>query len=466
MDGSTQSRLSSFSRRVWGMRSGWLISLFALLVMSAASAQAAPVALTFGQSLIALNGPWKFRTGDDPHWTNPDADDGGWETVDLTPQPGAHDNDVGLKDWVPGWSSRGHRGYVGFAWYRMTVRVNEPGSDALWLVGPADLDSAYQLYFNGHLLGGIGDFSRNPPTVVSIQPRLYALPRSMWNIKDGHWTGIIAIRVVLERGALTRTPSAGGIHIAPLLGREDAARDHYRLQWLQLAEGYAVDAAEPVAFLLLAIMALSLMPFDPDDRFYPWLAAALVLLAAARANQPLYFLAQIETMREFGFWRVVVIDALTFAAWTMAWRAAFRQESSRWVAVGSAVLAVIFMIARLLTLSMFFPDMPHAVVVVLADVLQFTRLGFLFLLLYLAVRGVMDRVPGIWFGLAAFLSVAVGLFAPEVSALGVPGIWFPFGVGVSRTEYAYAALVVAMFFYLLQRLWAYAPAARRRGNSA
>jgi hypothetical protein len=285
----------------------------------------------------------------------------------------------------------------------------------------------------------------------------------MWDIKDGHWTGVVAVRVVLERGALTRTAAAGGIHIAPLLGHEDAARDRYQLQWLQLVEGYVVDAVEPVAFLLLAIMALTLMPFDPKDRFYPWLAAALVLLAAARANQPLYFLAQIETMHEFGFWRVVVIDGLTFAAWAMAWRAAFRQQSSQWVAVASAGLAALYMIARLLTLAMFFPDVPHAVAAVLANVLQFTRLGFLFLFIYLAVRGVMDRVP--WLALIAFLSVSVGLFAPELSAIGMPGIWFPFGVGVSRTEYAYAVFVVVMFFYLLQRLWAYAPTARRNGNS-
>jgi hypothetical protein len=447
------------------MRAGWRILVFALVALSAAPAAAAPVTLTFGQSLIALNGPWQFRTGDDPHWANPAADDSRWETADLTPAPGAHDNDVGLKDWVPGWSARGHRGYVGFAWYRMTLRVNEPGSDALWLVGPADLDSAYQIFFNGHLLGGIGDFSRSPPTVVSIGPRLFALPRSLWAIKDGRWTGVIAVRVVLERGALTRTSDAGGIHIAPLLGHEDAARNHYRLQWLQTVEGYAVDAVEPVAFLLLAIMALTLMPFDAKDRFYPWLAGALVLLAAVRANQPLYYLAQIETMREFALWRIVVIDALTLAAWTMVWRAAFRQVSSRWIALAAAMLAAVFMVARLLTLSMFFPDVPHAVVAVLGNVLQFTRLGFLLLFIYLAVRGVMDRVPAIWLAMAAFISAAVGLFASELSALGVPGIWFPFGVGVSRTEYAYAVFVVVMFLYLLQRLWAYAPAARRSGNS-
>jgi len=444
------------------MRSGWLLAVFAVFVLSAASASAAPLSLSLGQSVIALNGPWKFHTGDDARWADPVANDSSWEAVDLTPAPGAHDSDVGLKNYVPGWSAKGHRGYLGYAWYRMTVHVAEPGGDALRLVGPADVDNAYQLFFNGHLIGGIGDFARKPPAVYSIQPRLFKLPRALWTVKDGQWNGVVAIRVVMERGSLVRSQSdSGGIHIAPLLGSEKGAGDHYRMQWLQMIVGYLVDAVEPIVFLLLAVMALSLMPFDPEDRFYPWLAAALVLLAAARANQPIYFLAQFETMHAFGFWRIVVIDALTFLAWTMAWRAAFDPQSSRRVVWVSGIFAGLYAVARLLTLSMFFPDMPHAVVSVCVTTLQIVRYGFLLLWLYLAVRGVMDRAPGIWLGLAAFFCIVIGLYAPELSIIGVPGIWFPFGVGVSRTEYAYAAFDVVMFFYLLQRLWAYAPTARR-----
>jgi hypothetical protein len=444
------------------MRSGWRLAIFILFVLNAISASAEPVFLSLGQSVIALNGPWKFRTGDDARWADPVFDDSNWENVDLTPTPGAHDSDVGLKNYVPGWSTKGHRGYLGFAWYRMTLRVAAPNGDALWLVGPADVDNAYQLFFNGHLVGGIGDFARNPPAVVSIRPRLFKLPRALWTVKDGQWTSVVAIRVVLERGSLVRSQSdSGGIHIAPLLGSEKGAGDHYRMQWLQMVEGYAVDAVEPIGFLLLAIMALSLMPFDPKNRFYPWLAAALVLLAAARVNQPIYFLAQIETMHEFAFWRLVVIDALTFAAWTMAWRAAFDPQSSHRSVWAAGILASLYAVARLLTLSMFFPDIPHAATVTLANVLQLTRFGFLLLWSYLAVRGLMDRAPGIWLTFAAFFCIAIGLFAPELSMIGVPGIWFPFGIGVSRTEYAYAAFDVVMFFTLLQRLWAHAPTARR-----
>jgi hypothetical protein len=39
--------------------------------------------------------------------------------------------------------------------------------------------------------------------------------------------------------------------------------------------------------------------------------------------------------------------------------------------------------------------------------------------------------------------------------LHVPGIWFPFGTGVSRTEYAYAAFDVALFVLLLHRIYTF-----------
>jgi hypothetical protein len=51
--------------------------------------QAQPIVL--GDSTVTLNGPWKFRTGDDARWADPAFDDSAWENVDLTPSPGAND---------------------------------------------------------------------------------------------------------------------------------------------------------------------------------------------------------------------------------------------------------------------------------------------------------------------------------------------------------------------------------------
>jgi hypothetical protein len=76
-----------------------ILCLLALCPFLAASAApAADARITIGQAVVALNGPWKFHTGDDPKWAEPAFDDSAWETVDLTPPAGARDNDVGAAE--------------------------------------------------------------------------------------------------------------------------------------------------------------------------------------------------------------------------------------------------------------------------------------------------------------------------------------------------------------------------------
>lgn len=127
-------------------------------IYSAAAPPAVPVRL--GQSLVMLNGPWRFHTGDDPGWVNPDFDDSSWESVDLTAQLGAHDNDVGLTRYVPGWGARGHGGYSGYAWYRLRVSATASGEEELALAGPPAGDSAYEVFVNGQPLGSAGSAAR------------------------------------------------------------------------------------------------------------------------------------------------------------------------------------------------------------------------------------------------------------------------------------------------------------------
>jgi hypothetical protein len=443
------------------MRQLVLLALVAGLQFTAPTAYAAD-SIDLGEAVVALDGPWRFHTGDDPRWAAHDFDDSKWEAFDLTPAPGSHDGDVGLKNYVSGWAAHGHRGYDGFAWYRMAISVNGANHKELYLVGPAAVDNSYQVFFNGHLVGGSGDFSTTPPSIVSIQPRLFALPRAWWMEDAGRLSGVIAFRVFMLKG-LASSAEGGGIHIAPLLGNAKGAGDHYKLAWLQTFEGYAVDAAEPFVFLALAVMALCLVPFDRVERFYPWLAATLVFLAAARANQPLYFLGQFETIREFLIWRLALMDALILGAWTMAWSACFGLDKVRWIRAAAAILAASYLIARLFSSSLVFPELSAGVTHAFASIQQYVRYTFLLLSIYIFYRGVLRRERGDWIALGALLSGAIGVFSSEVSRLGVPGIWFPYGVGVSRTEYTYLVFDVALFVYLVARLWRFVP---RRSSHA
>ena len=413
--------------------------------------------ITFGPAAVALNGPWKFHVGDDLSWANASLDDSTWETIDLTPLPGAHDGDQGLTNYADGWSARGHRGYDGFAWYRMKVRVADSGADTLWLAGPALVDNAYELFVNGHFIGGIGDFSHTPPRIFGIHPRLFALPRELWVEDRKELSAVIAMRVASLKGISAPT-NGGGVHIAPVLGTEVGVRDHYRLQWLEKAEALAVDAAEPVFFLLLAALALSMLPFDPKDHFSVWIAVVLALLAATWFNQPLFWIGRFETLQDFVLWRATIVDGLTLGAWIMAWRAAFGLGQARWIAIACAALTVLFLLVRPLSTPLLLPNLPPEVITVAAAVIRVIRLGFLLLLIVTIVLGYSHKAT--WALLLTVLAGSISIFAREVRQIGVPGIWFPYGVGLSLSECANAAFGSFLFIYLLRRLWYFVPAVR------
>ena len=102
----------------WMNRFRCLFSLLAcLLIGPPAHAQSAPAQpmshVTLGPSVVPLYGPWKFTLGDSPIdpatnaplWAQPNFDDSGWETVDLTPN-GLLDPLGGFSDYVKGWTGR------------------------------------------------------------------------------------------------------------------------------------------------------------------------------------------------------------------------------------------------------------------------------------------------------------------------------------------------------------------------
>jgi len=52
-----------------------------------------------------------------------------------------------------------------------------------------------------------------------------------------------------------------------------------------------------------------------------------------------------------------------------------------------------------------------------------------------------------------FASIVAGLFGGELlDPIGVPGIWFPFGIGVSRTQYIYAIVIPLLAFLIVRTL--------------
>ena len=417
-----------------------LVPCLCFLTVSLAAVSAAPsTPVSPGFSRPELDGPWKFHLGDYPAWASPAFDDSGWETVDLTPPPGARDADVGLTGYVPGWATRGHRAYAGFAWYRLRLVLPDSERQNLALTGPPAVDSAYQIFAEGRLLGGCGHFSGSTPVAFSVLPRLFPLGGA-----SHQKSMLLAVRVWMGPWGLA-DPAGGGMRIAPALGPAASIQLLYDRQWRQTFLGYIVEVVEAAAFLLLAFFAWTLR-----ERMAPvlaWLTAALIFTALYRANQAIFFWFQFESVQDFELVSVVLLIPLALAAWTGTWLAVSGRRSRAHLAF-LVFLTSLYVLAQFLSRSWFHGDFSAAAVAWIHLLGRSVRWIFLGLTLYLAWFALRRKVPRKLLFLAALVLAAVGQFAAEISTVGVKGIWFPFGVGVSRSQFAYAlcALLLSLFF--------------------
>jgi hypothetical protein len=55
--------------------------------------------------------------------------------------------------------------------------------------------------------------------------------------------------------------------------------------------------------------------------------------------------------------------------------------------------------------------------------------------------------------LVTLASIIVAFFGSELlDPIGIPGIWFPFGIGVSRTQYVYAIAIPLLAFLIVRTM--------------
>ena len=152
-----------------------------------------------GKGLAPVDGSWQFHLGDDPSYSSPTLDDAegnnGWErlTTDKT------------------WGAQTHPAYVGYAWYRRHIHVQpavgETPDMAMLL---QRVDDAYEVYWNGRL---IGSFGKLPPYPVHYyHPPAQTL--GLGPVTDG----VIAFRVWKAPLNSFDSDQLGGFYFPPVIG--------------------------------------------------------------------------------------------------------------------------------------------------------------------------------------------------------------------------------------------------------
>ena len=426
-------------------------TLFLVFILSArgplraqtAPANAAPI--LFGHSVVALDGPWKFHIGDNPQWAEPNFDDSQWETVDLTPRPGVADPFTQDPKYVLGWTTLGHPGYWGYAWYRIRVAAAAGPGEKLALMADG-VDDGYQFFAQGKLLGSHGQFRAGKyPIVYFPQPQMFVLPPS------GTRTQVLAFRVWMGPLRLSHHPFTGGFHYAPLLGESSAIAEQTHIAWLELVRHYAFAGLLSGVFLLLTILAASLILFDRSDRVYLWVAGAFLLAMSRELVFSLANWTQLVSVREFFLLFEGFLAPLAIGMWAMVWWKWFQLRRFPWVPSAIATLAGLDVICELLGENLFYA-IPPSLGQISHVASGVVRLALLALLVFIVAKGIREQGKESWLVLPAVTLMAFEQFQSELISLHLHGTFIVFGTVAFYNEAADLALATSIALLLLRRL--------------
>ncbi len=411
----------------------------ALLFCSFAAAQQT---IRIGQAVVALTGPWKFHVGDNPRWADPDFDDSGWEDVDLTPK-GATDYMSGMSEFVPGWTTKRHPGYAGYAWYRLKLRIEESATP-LSLLMPLQVDDGYEIYANGREVGHFGDFTGRKPVIYYTTAEWFSLPAAALGKSTQ-----LAIRFYMLPQTAIMQPDSGGMHGPPRIGAAGVIGAFGDLARQRFERTYFSNLPECAVYLGFAFALLALYWLDRSERAYLWFACAYAALALQRS-----FILTATIPGIPG--ETVNLGTLLSACWMAflmsAWWQWFELRQKRWLVRLVWVAVSIWMLAYLCALSPLLGSVvPLSWLGGLHITVNIARLGIGLLFAVIVVFGIRRQGREGWLALPAALLFAVSLFTRELLRLHVRQSWAVAGLHIDIGQITTIALSAALGILIIRR---------------
>jgi hypothetical protein len=225
--------------------------LFAMTLVARAATPPAPLNIEgLGKGTVALGGDWQFHLGDDPAWASPTLDDSNWERIGVD-KP---------------WGEQTHFGYTGYAWYRRHVNfLPVPGvqPDLALLLPP--INDAYEVYWNGNLIGRQGKLPPHAFYYRDLPPKIIALGQA--------GSGVLAFRVWKAPYFSSDTGEAGGLNGPPLAGPANAIaayKGNLDYGWLS---GRLFGFAIQLIYLLIALVGFLAWLRNRRRRVLFWMSA-------------------------------------------------------------------------------------------------------------------------------------------------------------------------------------------------
>ena len=203
-----------------------------------------------GKGTVPLDGIWQFHLGDDPAWAAQDWDDANWEQLTAD----------------QGWGAQGHDSYQGYAWYRRHIRVvTESGASPDFALLVPRIEDAYDLYWNGVLVGSYGQMPPHPVWYYHPPPYTFGLGP----MRDG----VLAVRVWKAPLSSFDAGTLGGFEEVPILGSPRdiaAAKAVGDYAWMR-----SHQLAFAVLFLYVLVVVLGFVGWlrDRSQSVLFWMAA-------------------------------------------------------------------------------------------------------------------------------------------------------------------------------------------------
>jgi Stage II sporulation protein E (SpoIIE) len=220
-----------------------------------------------GEGAKPIDGAWQFHTGDDSRWALPGFDDSSWEEIGTDAPFGA----------------QGHPSYAGFAWYRRHVNiVPTSGSTDEYSVLIPHAEDAYEVYWNGKLIGSYGKLPPQPSWYYSAFPHTFAL--------RGSANGVLAIRVWKAPLDIFSLAESGGLYAPPLVGDPGTISIHENEILWGVVVGSLFDYALILLRAFVAALCVVLWFRNRQEQLFVWVGVFTITPVALQILQNLFLI--------------------------------------------------------------------------------------------------------------------------------------------------------------------------------
>ncbi len=201
-----------------------------------------------GKGIVPIDGAWQFHLGDDPGWAQPSLDDSKWETIQTDAT----------------WGEQGHPSYAGFAWYRRRLDITPAaGAHDEYSVFIEEAEDAYEVYWNGQLIGQFGKLPPHAWWYYSQFSRSFPL--------TGAKSGVLAIRVWKAPLFAYDPEGVGGIYNPEVGDAATISLQQDETEWQKIS-GDLFDYGLILLRAFIALLCLVLWYRNRKEHLFIWVA--------------------------------------------------------------------------------------------------------------------------------------------------------------------------------------------------